>query len=88
MPRSLVKLLKSDGKVEVVNQLDKNGKLKRVKLCPNMASGIVPVIAQLLEQDRDTAYAYMCDPAVKHVSKLKKEGTFLHNLNSNALSIV
>ena len=76
MPDWLVKLLESDGKMETVNQLGADGRVKKVKACPNMAPGVVPVIARLLEQDRSVAYAYLCDPAVKHVSKLKKEGMY------------
>lgn len=75
MPEWLVKLLQdNDGKLENFNQLDKQGVPRRSKLSPNMADGIIPVIAHLLEQDTAVAYAYMCDPTVKHISKLMKEG--------------
>ena len=36
--------------------------------------GVIPVIAQLLEQNSSTKYAYLCHPCVVHISKLKKEG--------------
>lgn len=42
--------------------------------CPNQTDGIIDVLSQLLEQDSSVAYAYMCDPAVKHVSKIRREG--------------
>jgi hypothetical protein len=75
MPTWLVKLLEDgDGAAKIVSKLGTDGKLKKVRICPNMTSGIVPVLEQLLQQDRATEYAYLCDPAVKHVSKLKREG--------------
>lgn len=78
MPEWLVKLLReNDGKLVTSNQLEKDGKARRSKACPNMAAGIVPVIAQLLDFDPNVAYAYLCDPAVKHVSKLMKEGKYV-----------
>jgi hypothetical protein len=39
-----------------------------------MADGIIPVLEQLLEQDDYVEFAYLCDSAVKHVSKLRREG--------------
>ncbi len=74
MPTWLVKLLEDDGAVKSINTVDSNGKTKKVKFCPNMTAGVVPVIEQLLTQDADVSYAYLCDPAVKHVSKLRREG--------------
>jgi len=74
MPSWLVKLLETDGATTIVNRLDVDGKLKKVKVCVNRAAGIIPVLQQLLHQDKTTQYAYLCNPAVRHVSKLKKEG--------------
>jgi hypothetical protein len=37
---------------------------------------ILPVIGQLLQQSPTTSYAYLCHPAVDHISKLKREGQF------------
>jgi hypothetical protein len=74
MPAWLIKLLEEDGAVKTITKLNTDGKLKKVKICPNMTSGIIPVLEQLLRQDEATDYAYLCDPAVKHVSKLKREG--------------
>ena len=74
MPSWLVKLLESDGAVTTVNRLDGDGRLKKVKVCLNQASGVGPVLKQLLNQDLLTEYAFLCHPAVKHISKLRKEG--------------
>lgn len=35
---------------------------------------MIPIIARLLKSSSDTHYAYLCHPAVDHISKLKKEG--------------
>lgn len=36
--------------------------------------GVVPVVAQLLQQSAATRHAYLCHPWVQHISKLRKEG--------------
>jgi hypothetical protein len=74
MPSWVVKILEKDGMLETVNRLGSNNKLYKVRTCVNQASGILPVIAQLLEQDVYTEFAYVCHPAVQHVSKLRGEG--------------
>jgi hypothetical protein len=87
MPPWLVKLLESDGEATSINRLGQNGRLKQVMVSLNQAAGILPVLAQLLEQDPFTAYAYLCHPAVKHVSKLKREGKLKRTLVPNFLLI-
>ncbi|KAI1858068.1 uncharacterized protein JN550_012890 [Neoarthrinium moseri] len=49
-------------------------------------SGMVPVLAQILEQSKTTKYAYLCHPAVNHISKLKREGGFCGYRNIQMLS--
>ncbi len=44
-------------------------------LLTHMRVGVFPVLHQLLHQCTLTEYAYLCNPCVVHVSKLKKEGT-------------
>lgn len=74
MPQWLVKLLENDGKMETINRLGRDNKLFKVKVCVNQASGILPVVEQLLDMDPHTDFAYLCHPVVKHVSKLRGEG--------------
>ncbi|KAL2128378.1 hypothetical protein VTI74DRAFT_9271 [Chaetomium olivicolor] len=50
------------------------------------SQGVIPVLAQLLEQSTSTKYAYLCHPCVKHVSKLKREGGFCGYRNIQMLS--
>ncbi|KUJ20197.1 DUF1671-domain-containing protein [Mollisia scopiformis] len=85
MPAWLVKLLEEDGALKMGNRLDSGGKIRRVQYSPNQTAGIVPVLAQLLEQNETTSYAYLCDPAVKHVSKLRREGGFCGYRNIQVL---
>lgn len=78
MPPWLVKLLEEkDGEITTINRIDGHGKTRKVKVCPNRSEDILPVLHQLLKQDKDVDYAYLCHPSVRHVSKLKREGTFL-----------
>jgi hypothetical protein len=74
MPPWLVKVLESDGEIKSINRLGPEGKLRKVKVSVNHAAGILPVIAQLLVQDRSTQFAYLCHSSVRHVSKLRREG--------------
>lgn len=76
MPEWLVKLLESDGERKLMNRVTSGGKLTKVTASANWASGILAVVAQLLEQDPKTEYAYLCQPDVLHISKLKREGGF------------
>jgi hypothetical protein len=75
MPSWLAKLLEEkDGAYKTGTRLDYHGKLRKVNICPNMTRGIIQVLEQLLNQDPFVEFAYLCDPAVRHVSKLKREG--------------
>lgn len=79
MPSWLVQLLETeDGAMKTINKVGTDGRLMKVQICENHQGGVVPVIAQLLEQGPLTEYAYLCHPAVKHVSKLKREGQSEH----------
>ncbi|PQE30765.1 peptidase family C78 protein [Rutstroemia sp. NJR-2017a WRK4] len=74
MPSWLVRLLQADGEIKTINRLDSDGKYRKVKYCVNQAPDIIPILTQLLAQDPMVDYAYICDPAVLHVSKLSREG--------------
>ncbi|TAQ90391.1 hypothetical protein B7494_g1284 [Chlorociboria aeruginascens] len=86
MPAWLVKLLQSDGEIKTENRLGADGKMRKVKVCANQNLGLVLVLKQLLEQDVTTEYAYLCHPAVSHVSKLPREGGFCGYRNIQMLS--
>lgn len=75
MPEWLFDLLQSDGEwKELVVKDKKSGRERRTMVPTNYQPGVVDVIDQLLEQDPRTQYAYLCHPAVSHVSKLSGEG--------------
>ncbi|KAM3071981.1 hypothetical protein ACMFMG_008448 [Clarireedia jacksonii] len=76
MPPWLVRLLQADGEIKTINRLDSDGKYRKMRYCINQAPDIIPIITQLLDQDPMVHYAYLCDPAVLHVSKLSREGGF------------
>lgn len=40
------------------------------------SQGVIPVLAQLLHQNKYTQYAYLCHPETQHISKLRNEGSF------------
>ncbi|KAF5639202.1 zinc finger with UFM1-specific peptidase domain protein [Fusarium tjaetaba] len=48
--------------------------------------GVLPVLSQLLEQSPSTQEAYLCHPAVQHVSKLRREGGFCGYRNIQMLT--
>ncbi|KAK1594712.1 peptidase family C78 [Colletotrichum navitas] len=52
----------------LVSLLHRGGEVKN--------DGVISVLEQLLRQSKSTQYAYLCNTAVQHVSKLKKEGGF------------
>ncbi|KAI1115867.1 peptidase family C78-domain-containing protein [Nemania sp. NC0429] len=58
--------------------------LKRGKY--TSAEGIIPVLARLLEQSPATEHAYLCHPAIQHISKLRGEGGFCGYRNIQMLS--
>ncbi|KAI1261279.1 peptidase family C78-domain-containing protein [Xylariaceae sp. FL1019] len=50
------------------------------------SEGIVPVLGKLLEHSTTTEHAWLCHPAVHHVSKLPREGGFCGYRNIQMLS--
>ncbi|MCJ1421349.1 hypothetical protein MMC32_007712 [Xylographa parallela] len=76
MPTWLRKQLEHGARVTVVNQLAPNGQIIRVETVANETPGIVPVLAQLCEQDPALSKVFLCHPGVKHVVKMAKEGGF------------
>lgn len=75
MPPWLVRLLESDGDLKSLSRISPRGRIEKI-IMSNHVTGIVPVLEQLLTQDRSTKYAYLCHPGVKHISKLKREGGY------------
>ncbi|KAI9683138.1 MAG: hypothetical protein M1829_005929 [Trizodia sp. TS-e1964] len=76
MPAWLRRQLEDGGEVTVRNEIDTDGTLKKVVSISNEATGILPVIAKLCQQDGSVEQAFLCHPAVKHVVKQRREGGF------------
>ncbi|KAI0123508.1 peptidase family C78-domain-containing protein [Xylariales sp. AK1849] len=51
-----------------------------------IGGSVIPVLAQLLNQNSSTRHAYLCHQAVDHISKVKKEGGFCGYRNIQMLS--
>ncbi|KAJ8130434.1 hypothetical protein O1611_g3195 [Lasiodiplodia mahajangana] len=73
MPDSLVTLLK-------------RGKYTSAEAHLSVTAGIIPALANLLEESPSTEHAYLCHPAVQHISKLRGEGGFCGYRNIQMLS--
>ncbi|KAL9587712.1 MAG: hypothetical protein Q9212_000003 [Teloschistes hypoglaucus] len=76
MPSWLLKQLDAGAQVSFVNQINDDGKLMRVELVANETRGILPILAQLCEQDRKLSKVFLCHPGVQHVFKTAQEGGF------------
>ena len=76
MPDWLRNELEVGAKVKTINQITSDGRLLRTDSIANEIQGIIPVIAQLCEQDPAVSRAYLCHSEVTHVVKLAKEGGF------------
>ena len=76
MPLWLRMQLERGAKITAVNQIGPNGQLIRVESVANETRGIMPVIAQLCEQDQSLGKIYLCHPDVQHVVKMSREGGF------------
>ena len=69
MPDWLKRLLQDDGKPRTTVTI--KGKSQVIN---NYSTGVVSVIAEIIEQDPSVSYAYTCHDSVLHISKLPKEG--------------
>jgi hypothetical protein len=76
MPAWLRKRLEEGGKVTVSNQIRADGTLERVVSVANETRDMVPLLAQLCEQDQSLEEVFLCHPGVKHVVKMWREGGF------------
>jgi hypothetical protein len=86
MPSWLHQLLLTDGFPTTITKISTSGGLKTTETIENYASGVIPVVEQLLQQDSSTAHAYTCHPSVVHISKLKAEGGFCGYRNIQMLA--
>ena len=77
MPTWLRKQIERGARVTVVNQISPvTGQMIRVEHIANETPGIIPVLAQLCEQDPALSKVFLCHPGVKHIVKMTREGGF------------
>ena len=76
MPDWLFKKLERGAAVTATNQIGVDGRLVRTESIANEIHNVVPVLAQLIEQDTTVSRAYLCHPSVAHVVKMDREGGF------------
>ncbi|KAL8914100.1 MAG: hypothetical protein Q9171_001216 [Xanthocarpia ochracea] len=76
MPGWLQRQLERGAKVTVINRITQQGQLVRLEVVANETRDVLPVLAQLCEQDNMLAKVYLCHPGVQHVFKMMKEGGF------------
>lgn len=76
MPNWLIRLLEDGAKVTVTNRIGHDGRLIKVETISNETPNLIPVLARLSFLDRKIARAFYCNPFIRHVAKLDKEGGF------------
>ncbi|KAJ9652519.1 hypothetical protein H2198_008232 [Neophaeococcomyces mojaviensis] len=85
MPSWLVRLLEDGAEVTVSNKIGHDGRIVKVEIISNETPNLIPVLARLSKLDRNISRAFYCDPAVRHVAKLPKEGGFCGYRNTQML---
>ena len=76
MPDWLYRMLEKGPKATVENKITRDGRVVRIESVQNETRGLINVFAQLCQQDRGLAKAYLCHPAVNAIVKLPREGGF------------
>ncbi|KAI1965816.1 hypothetical protein LOZ58_000716 [Ophidiomyces ophidiicola] len=76
MPAWLRKMLESSPRVAYENRIRLDGSLVKVEVLENERKGVIPVLRQLSQLDESVERAFFCDPNVRHVFKMSKEGGF------------
>nr|ANM86720.1 hypothetical protein [Cladonia uncialis subsp. uncialis]AUW30984.1 hypothetical protein [Cladonia uncialis subsp. uncialis] len=76
MPEWLRRQLEHGAKITIVNNIGPDGRLIRTETIANEYRNIIPVLAQLCDQDPSVSRVYFCNPNVTHVVKMAKEGGF------------
>ena len=76
MPSWLYKQLVHGAHVQIVNTIGSDGSLVQIEKVENETPNLIPVIAQLCNQDHSLSKVFLCHPATKHIFKTHKEGGF------------
>ncbi|KAL2050752.1 hypothetical protein ABVK25_008990 [Lepraria finkii] len=76
MPDWLRKQLEKGARVTTATRIGRDGRLIQIENIANECRDIIPVLAQLCDQDPTVSRVYLCHPAVTHVAKMHREGGF------------
>lgn len=76
MPSWLSHQLEQGARVTTINQISSTGQIVAAESIANETVGVIPVLAQLCEQDPCLSKVFLCHPSVKHVFKMAREGGF------------
>lgn len=76
MPVWLRKQLEQGAKVTSRNIISPDGSLIRIETIANEIRDIIPVLAQLCQQDPSVERAFLCHSGVQQVAKMSREGGF------------
>ena len=76
MPEWLRRQLEHGARITIINNIGPDGRLTRTETIANEYRHIIPVLAQLCEQDPSVSRVYFCNPNVTHVVKMAREGGF------------
>jgi hypothetical protein len=76
MPSWLKNMLEKGGRTSKQTHITTDGRLARQTTVENETDHLIPVIAKLCEQDKTVQRAFLCNPKVRHICKLSREGGF------------
>lgn len=76
MPSWLKHMLENGGRTSKQTQITSDGRLARRTTVENETDNLIPAIAKLCEQDKTVQRAFLCNPKVRHICKLPREGGF------------
>ncbi|KAK2873315.1 hypothetical protein FQN49_002448 [Arthroderma sp. PD_2] len=76
MPLWLHKMLEEGPEITRENTILPDGTLRKVEIVSNETHGLIKVIARLCQQDHTVEQAFLCNPNVRHIFKMRKEGGF------------
>jgi len=85
MPNHVRQRLVEDALPRHTNHIGADGKLYRESKVDNETPGLIDVISNLCASDPQTEAVYLCDPAVKHICKIRCDGNFCGYWNIQVL---
>jgi hypothetical protein len=76
MPVWLYQQLEKGPRIDIDSVIGPNNQLVQVQRVANETAGILPVLAQLCQQDQGISKVFLCHPSAKHIFKMSREGGF------------